>query len=170
MMMVFKDITTFCGNGVKLVVWQIGERATRDTKRVVELIVRIVHLIYSEHGLQATFIKGLVVGHKRQSLNQRLYLCPHFRKDRSIVSVFMTEAMNLTAPIVIVVGLGLDDIPMQDGRGEETSSTTSIILPGCLFSEYDRPSVSETRGWRWCDGNHCLQSGCHRDRRDRICP
>ena len=46
----------------------------------------------------------------------------------------------------------------------------AIILPGCLFSEYDRPSVSETRGWRWCDGNHCLQSGCHRDRRDRICP
>ena len=75
-------------------VGQITESAARGGKGVVELVVGIVHLIDTEDGFKAALIKGLVVGHKRQSLNQRLYLCPHFRKDRSIVSVFMTEAMN----------------------------------------------------------------------------
>jgi len=108
MMMVFKDITTFGGNGVKLVVWQIGERATRDTKRVVELIVRIVHLIYTEHGFQTPFIKGFVVGHKGQTFNQWFYLCPDLWEHWRFLCVFATKPMNLAAPVVVIVWLGLD--------------------------------------------------------------
>jgi hypothetical protein len=94
---------------VKLVVWQIRERATRDTKRIVELIVRIVHLIYTEYGFQATFVKRLVVSDQGQSLNQGFYLCPYLGKDRGFLCVFATEPMNLAAPVVIIVWLRLDE-------------------------------------------------------------
>ena len=47
--MVFKDIATLFGYGVELVITQIRKYSTRDAKGIVELIVGIVHLIYSEH-------------------------------------------------------------------------------------------------------------------------
>jgi hypothetical protein len=94
---------------MQLVVWQIGERTTRDTKRIVELIVRIVHLIYTEHGLQTTFIKGLVMGHKGQTFYQWLYLCPDLWEYWCFLSILTAEAMYLAAPVIIIVWLGLNE-------------------------------------------------------------
>ena len=36
------------------------------------------------------------------------YLRPYLWEDRRIIRVFMTKAMNLRTPIVIIVRLGLD--------------------------------------------------------------
>ena len=47
--------------------------------------------------------------HQWQSLNEWLNLLPYFGKDWRIVSVFSTKAMNLTAPVVILLWLGLDE-------------------------------------------------------------
>jgi hypothetical protein len=97
------------GDGMELVVRQIGELAARDTKGVVKLIIGIIHLIDAEYGFQAAFVERLVMCHKRQAFNQGFYLCPHFRKDRSIIGISITESMNLLAPIVIVVRLRLNE-------------------------------------------------------------
>jgi hypothetical protein len=83
------------GNGLQLVVWQGRKLATGDTKRVKELIVRIVHLITAEHSFQATLVKRLVMSHQWQTLYQRLYLCPHFREYRSIFGIFPAKSVNL---------------------------------------------------------------------------
>ena len=97
------------GNGLELVVRQGGELATGDTKGVEELVVGIVHPIDAEDGHEATLVEGSVVGHKGQTLNQRLYLCPDLWEYWRIVSIFMAKAMYLTAPVVIIVGLRLDE-------------------------------------------------------------
>ncbi len=62
-------VATFGGYSVQLVVGQITELAASDGEGVVKLIVGVVHLINTENSLQTPFIKWLVVGHKRQSLD-----------------------------------------------------------------------------------------------------
>ena len=107
MMMVLQLITTFCCYGVELVVGQILEIATRSAQGVVELVVRIIHLIDTEHSFQTTFVEGLVVGHEGQTFDKWFYLCPHLGKYGGFLSIFTAETMHLAAPIVIVVGLWL---------------------------------------------------------------
>ena len=46
---------------------------------------------------------------KRQSFNQRFYLFPHFRENRGSVRIVTTQPMYLTAPLVIIVWLWLDE-------------------------------------------------------------
>ena len=65
MVVVLQLVATFGGYSVQLVVGQITELAAGGCKRVVELIIRVVHLIYTEYSFQTTFIKRLVVCHKR---------------------------------------------------------------------------------------------------------
>jgi len=108
MMMVLQVVATFCGNGMQLMIRQIFKCPTGGRQRVVELIVGVVHLIDTEHGLQAAFVKRLVVGHKWKTFYQRLYLCPHLGEHGRIIGIFAAETMNLTAPIVIIVRLRLD--------------------------------------------------------------
>jgi len=97
------------GDGLQLVVRQGRELATGDTKCVEELIVGIVHPIDAEDGFEATLVEGPVVGHKGQTLYQRLYLCPYFREDGGVFCVFPAKAMNLRTPVVVVVRLGLNE-------------------------------------------------------------
>ena len=97
------------GDGLELVVRQGGELATGDTKGVEELIVGIVHPIDAKDGLEATLVEGSVVGHKGQTLYQRLYLCPDFREDGGIFCVSPAKAMDLRTPVVVVVRLGLNE-------------------------------------------------------------
>ena len=97
------------GDGLQLVVRQGRELATGDTEGVEELIVGIVHPIDAEDGLEATLVEGPVVGHKGQTLYQRLYLCPDIREDGGIFCVFPAKAMNLRTPVVVVVRLGLNE-------------------------------------------------------------
>ena len=72
-----------------------------------EFVVGIVHLVTTEDGLQAALVKGFVVGYQSQALNQRLYLRPDFREDRRLLCIATSKTMHLTAPIVVIVRLGL---------------------------------------------------------------
>ena len=88
-------IATGSGNGVQLVVGQIREFSARNAKCVIELIVRIVHLIDTHHGFQTAFVEGLVVGHEGQACDERLNLCPHLGKDWGFFSIFTAKAVYL---------------------------------------------------------------------------
>jgi len=65
MMVILQLITTGSGNSVKLVVFQVRKHTTRNTKCIVELIVRIVHLIDTKHSFKTALVKGLIVCNKR---------------------------------------------------------------------------------------------------------
>jgi hypothetical protein len=108
MMVVRKVVTTGGSNGLQLVVGKVAELATGDAKCVVELVVRIIHLIDTEHRFQASFVKRFVVGNKWQALDKRLYLCPYLGKHRSFVGVGTAKAMHSATPIIIIVGLWLN--------------------------------------------------------------
>ena len=89
-------------------VGQLWKSLTRCNACAQEFIIRIVHLIATEDSFQARFIEGFVMCHKGKAINQRLYLFPHLRKYRCIFSVLTSQAMHLAAPIIIIVGLRLD--------------------------------------------------------------
>lgn len=96
------------GDSVKFVVWKLLEQAFSSPTGTVELVVGVIHLVTTEHGFKATLVKRLVVGDQWQALDKRFNLRPHFREHRRIVSVTVTESVDALAPIIIVVGLGLD--------------------------------------------------------------
>ena len=97
------------GDGVELVVGQMGKAAAGSDAGAVELVVGVVHLVATEDGLQATFVEGFVVGHEGQAFDERFYLCPYFGEYGGFLGVLMGETMHLTAPVVIVVRLRLDE-------------------------------------------------------------
>ena len=66
-------------------------------------------MIYTEHSLEAALVEGFVVGDERQTLYQWFYLCPHLGEYAGVLGVLTAETMNLTAPVVIVVWLWLDE-------------------------------------------------------------
>jgi hypothetical protein len=45
-------------------VCQIAESPTRSYKSAMELIVRIVHLVASEYGFQATLVERLIMSYE----------------------------------------------------------------------------------------------------------
>lgn len=97
-----------CGHGVQLVVWEAPAKVfSRGAERIVEFIVRIVHLIAAENGFQASFIESGIVRDQRQSLDEWFYPCPYAWKYRSIVGVVVTKAMYLLAEPLVVVRLWL---------------------------------------------------------------
>ena len=75
----------------------------------IEHVVGIVHLIDTEDGFQAALIEGLVVGHKGKIGNLGLYLLPYLGKDGSILGIISTQAVHLTAPVVVIIWLWLDE-------------------------------------------------------------
>ena len=127
---------------MQLVVLQITESSARSCKRVVELIVRIVHLIDTEYGLQTTFIKGLVVSHKGQTLYQGFYLRPYFGEYWCVLSVFLAETMHLRTPIIIIVRLWSTISPLRTMTipTEQTelrslfAVSKSIAAKSCIFN------------------------------------
>ena len=49
------------------------------------------------------------MSHQGKTFDQRLYLFPYLWKDRGIFGVLTGKAMHLTAPVVVVIGLGADE-------------------------------------------------------------
>ena len=49
------------------------------------------------------------VCHKGQTFNQWFYLCPDLWEHWCLLRVFATKPMNLAAPVVIIIWLGLDE-------------------------------------------------------------
>ncbi len=95
-------------HSIQFMVHQTRESPPRSAKSIVELIIRIIHLINPENRLQTTLIKSLIMSDKRQSFYERLNLSPNLRKHRSTVSILICEPMHLTAPIIIIIRLRLN--------------------------------------------------------------
>ena len=104
----------------------------------MEFVIRIVHLVTAEHCFQATLIEGFVMGHKWQSLNQWLNLFPNYRKYRSLFCVTTRQSMYLRTPIIIIVGLwlnqrveGIYDLTITHYHHTNGADTGSLVV-GCL--------------------------------------
>lgn len=81
MMVIGQVITAGCGNRLQLMVRQTAaEMITGGRKGIMELILRIIHLIHPENLSQTSFIEPAVVCHERKALNLRSYLLPDIRK------------------------------------------------------------------------------------------
>ena len=77
------------GDRLKLVVGEsAAEVAPGGSQRVEELVVRVIHLVDPEDGLEATFVEAAVVCDQWEALNQRGDLFPDMGKYRSIPGVF----------------------------------------------------------------------------------
>ena len=62
--MVLEGIAAGGRHGMQLVIRQLlSEMAARGPAGAKELVIRIIHLIGLEHGLEATLIEGTIVGH-----------------------------------------------------------------------------------------------------------
>ena len=119
--MVFKGVAAGGRHGMQLVVGQLrSEMAARGPAGAKELVVRIIHLIGLEHGLEATLIEGTIVGHQRQSGDAGDNLPPHVWEERGGVGIGMAEAVNLLAEPRIVVRSGADE--RVEGVGDEAAA------------------------------------------------
>ena len=98
---------TFCCDGMQLIVWKIRESLPSCSEGVIKRIVGIVHLIGTEYGFQAAFVKSFVMCNEWQPLNKWLYLCPHIWKGWRIVGILLTQAVNTATYIVVIVWLWL---------------------------------------------------------------
>ena len=108
MMVVLQVISAASGNDVEIVM-SFRPAFARCHTGTVKLIVGIIHLIDTKYGFQTTLVKCLVMSHQWQSLDEWLNLLPYLGKDWCIVGVFSTKAMNLTASVVIILWLRLDE-------------------------------------------------------------
>ena len=96
------------GNGLQLMVGRMGENPSGDAQRVIKHVAGIVHPVTPHHGLQASRIERGIVGHKRQSLDERRNVGPYIGKERSAVGVAMVKAVHALAEPAVIVGLRLD--------------------------------------------------------------
>ena len=90
--------------------------SSRCRQRVIEFIVRIVHLIDAEHLFETAFIKRAVVGDQRQPLDKRFYLFPNEGKDERILGVLRSQPVHLSAEPLVILRLGMDQAvePVHD--------------------------------------------------------
>ncbi len=75
---------------LQLVVWQTAAVVLpRGRKGIEELVIRVAHLVDTEHLFQASFVKRTVMRHQRQALNLRGNLLPHIREHRGVFRVLL---------------------------------------------------------------------------------
>lgn len=108
MMMLCQVIAAASGYDVKRMT-TFGPDLARGDASAVEIVVGIVHLIDAEDGFQAALVERLVMSHKRKPRYLRLYLLPHFGKNRRTVCIRSAKTMHLTAPVVVILRLRLDE-------------------------------------------------------------
>ena len=151
MMMIGEVITTVFRYRMQLMVGQLWESLARSHTGAMELVIRIVHLIAAEHGFQATLIERFIMGHKRKPFDEWFYLFPHFREYWCIFCIFASKAMNLAAPVIIIIWFRLDQgieriHNLAISHNHHTNRTnTSPLIVGCL--EIYRSKVSHNQSF-----------------------
>ncbi len=141
-------VATAGGNDIEGVAALEPDSAGGDAG-AVELIVGIVHLIDTEYCFKTTLVEGLVVGHKRETGYLGFYLLPHIGEDGRIFGVGCTQAMYLTAPVVVILRFWLDErvelvhnltVPHHDDTQEQTDDRSllavskSIAAKSCIVT------------------------------------
>lgn len=108
-MVVLKVEAAGCRDGLELVVGQAAaEMAAGSQQRIVEAIIRIIHLIDAMDGLEAALVETRVMCHQRQPLDHRGDLFPHVRKYRRLVRVTRPQPVHPLAEPLIVFRLRMD--------------------------------------------------------------
>lgn len=98
------------GNGLQLVVREgIPEMLSGRSQGVIELIVRVIHLVYLKHIFQASLVERAIMRHKRKPLNPGCNLLPNVREDRCVLGVFFRQSMHLLAEPLIVFRFRIDE-------------------------------------------------------------
>lgn len=109
MMVVIQLIAADGSHRMQLVILQSLHGSAGHAQGIIELIVRIIHLVHAKDCFQTAFIKRAVVGHQWQTFYQRCYLFPHLRKYRSIICIPTGQSMHLRTPVVVIVRFGIDE-------------------------------------------------------------
>ena len=109
MVMVVQLIAASGGNGVKLMIRQMGESTTGGGEGVEEGVIGIIHLIDTERGAQTTLVEPTVVRHERQTLDERFYLSPHLAEHGCGGCIGLCESVNLGAAVGIIIGFGQNE-------------------------------------------------------------
>ena len=75
------------------------------------------------------------MGYEGKSLNQWLYLLPNFREDGGILCILRRETMNLGTPIIIIIGLrlnqrveGIHDLAISDDNHTNGANAGSLVV------------------------------------------
>ena len=100
--MIFHVIAASCCRQMELMTRNV-KTTPGGGKSAIKFVTGVFHTIFLEYRLQAAFVKGPVVGHKRQTFDSVSNLCPHFRECRLPVSVVPGETVNLSSPVCIVI-------------------------------------------------------------------
>ena len=109
-MVVHEVISAGCGDGLELMVRKPAAEVTSGSREgVVELVVGIVHLIDTEHGLEASFVETGVVRNEGEALDERFNLLPDVREYRCIFGVLRPKSVYLLADPLVVLGLRVDE-------------------------------------------------------------
>ena len=73
--MVLEVVATGSSYGLELMIRQrTAKLPARCSQSIVKAVVRIVHLIDSEHGFQTTFVEAGIMSHERDSGNLVSYI------------------------------------------------------------------------------------------------
>ena len=105
----------------------------------MELIVGIVHLIDAEHLLETALIEWTVMSNQRQPLYKRLYLLPYIRKDRSVLRVLWTQAVDVLAEPSVVLRLRMDERvePLHDYSPTDNYDSDAAYTAGTLVGRLE---------------------------------
>ena len=103
-MMIDKVISAGSRNGLQLMIGKpVAIVSAGCGQSVQKDVIRIIHLIHAENGLQATFIKAGIVRHKRQPIYLRRNLLPDIGEYRRIVRIFLRKTVYaLAKPLIIL--------------------------------------------------------------------
>ena len=128
------------GDGLELVVGEPPSIVTPGGgQRIVEFIVRIVHPVHAEHLLETAFVEGAVVGDEGEPLDQRFDLLPDIGKDRGILRVLRSQAMDLPAEPLVVLRLRMDQAvePVHDLSVANDHDSHAAYAAGALVGRFE---------------------------------
>ena len=105
---VLQQVIAACGgDGLQLMVGQtLAESLSGCAAGAAERVVGVVHAVNTEHGLEASFVEGAVVGYEGKSLDKRLYVGPYIGKHPRSVSIFICESVYACIEAAVIIGFG----------------------------------------------------------------
>ena len=102
-------VTAGSGDGLKLMVWEpLSIIPSRCRQGIMELIVRVVHLIDAKYLLETSLVKSAVVGYERKSLDERTGFFPDIRENGSVLRILRSQAMDSPAEPLVIIRFGMD--------------------------------------------------------------
>ena len=139
-MMVEKVVAAGGGDSLELMVGKgAAEKAAGARQRVQENVIRIVHLIDPEHGFQAALVERGVMRHERKPFNEWLDFLPNIRKNRSVLRVLWTQAVDVLTEPSVVLRLRMDERvePLHDLSPTDNYDSDAAYTAGTLVGRLE---------------------------------